>query len=1057
MLQPPKVDRRTAEDLVTQVLARLPQGATSGAGGNIALSLINVFARFGQIIIERMNKAPQKNLLAFLDLLGISRLPPQAARAPLTFYMASENPGNVTVLLGTQVASPPAKGEQQPVVYETAYELVVVSAKLESLLARESTHDQYTVFDAALAQGPPGSGSPAVASAPSQSAGEVRLLPHILYIGIKTYPHWPKINQLRLKFNLEEDGSGPRDARIVRWEACAALPAPGSSNTPAQLPPARIEDESFLAIELTPILDDTNNLMKSGDVVFLNTSEVPALELEGTTSRWLRCRLMTPIARQHEPVLGMVRHTHLPRIKSVDVEIRLERKGLAMDQAFTNQQKLDATKDFLPFGEKPKFGDTLYLANELVFSNPDAFITLHIALTNPASGTSEGLPPSTPHGTKLRWEFWDGQAWVELGTAEMSRRVRISQEPSEGSATTEFSDTTQTLSETGTVSFRFNRIPQPCEVNGQKSYWIRVRIVAGDYGKDIRYERDPVKGYVAVPATLSPPSIHSITIDYAVDRTTKPEALIAYNNFFCRHIVAGANPFEPFIPAPEDHAVYFGFNAPAPQPGSRGEAGSKKRRTSSREFFPNRSMSIYVALAEEEEKSLDAVNQEPSVWDYWNGSAWTKWTVRDDTQGLRRSGLIRVLAPPDHALKNEFGVERYWLRLFQKPDRPTPRLRRVLLNTTLAKQVSTFLNEVLGTSNGKPRQKFQVTHGPVLTGQRLEVRELAEPPLHELIRLKEDEGDDAITKVKRTSAKGDDIWVRWHEVPNFYGSSPRDRHYVLDRLAGAVIFGDGVNGLIPPVLPANIRMSSYQSGGGSSGNKPAGVIAQLKTAVPYIGQVINWEPATGGAEAEAEADLLERGTRVLRHNHRAVTVEDFEDLAVLASPGVARAKCVSNHDLTEDPLCRHRRPGIVSIIVVPRSAEPRPRPSAALLSDVRSFLEDHCAPTVAGMILLGPVYVTLDVTVEIAVNDIGIAGDVELAVTLALMRFLHPLTGGREETGWHFGARPHRSDLFSLLEHVPGVSHVRSLEMLLNGGKPEQMAWSLLCYGQSRVTTVVEE
>ena len=1054
MLQPPKVDRRTAEDLVAQVLERLPEGVTSGAGGNMALSLINVFARFGQIIIERMNKAPQKNLLAFLDLLGISRLPPQAAQAPLTFYMASENPGYVNVPMGTHVASPPAKGEQHPVVYETAYELVVVSAKLESLVARESTHDQYIVFDAALA---PVGGSPTGTSPPSESAGEVRLLPHILYIGLKTYPHWPKINQLRLKFNLDEDASGPRDVRIVRWEACAALPAPASSNAPAQLPSARIEDESFLATELTPILDDTNNLTKSGDVVFLNIPEVPTLELEGVTSRWLRCRLLTPIARQHEPFLGMVRHTHLPRIKSVDVEIRLERKGVAMDQVFANEQKVDTTKDFFPFGEKPKFGDALYLSNELVFSNPDAFITLHIALTNPASGTSEGLPPTTPHGTKLRWEFWDGHAWVELGTAEMSRRVRISQEPSEGSAMTEFSDTTQTLSETGTVSFRFNKPPQLCEVNGQKNYWIRVWIVAGDYGKDIRYERDPVKGYVAVPATLSPPSIHSIMIDYAVDGTAKPEALIAYNNFSCHHIAADANPFQPFIPAPEDHAVYFGFNAPVPQHGSRTEAGGKNRRPSGREFFPNRSMSIYVALAEGDEKSLDAASQEPSAWEYWNGSAWTKWTVRDDTQGLLRSGLIRVLAPPDYALKNEFGVERYWLRLLQTPDRPVPRLHRVLLNTTLAKQVSTFLNEVLGTSNGKPRQKFQVTHAPVLAGERLEVRELAEPPLYELIRLKEDEGDDAITKVKKSSAKGEDIWVRWHEVPNFYGSSSRDRHYVLDRLTGAVNFGDGVNGLIPPVLPANIRMSSYQSGGGSSGNKPAGVITQLKTAVPYIGKVINWEPATGGAEAEAEADLFERGTRVLRHNHRAVTVEDFEDLAVLGSPGVARAKCVSNYDLTEDPLCRHRRPGMVSIIVVPRSAEAQPRPSAALLSDVRSFLNDRCAPTLARMVLLGPVYVTLDVTVEIAVNDIEIAGDVELAVTLALARFLHPLTGGREDTGWRFGARPHRSDLFSLLEHVPGVSHVRSLEMLLNGGKPEQMAWSLLCCGQSRVTTVLEE
>ena len=59
--------------------------------------------------------------------------------------------------------------------------------------------------------------------------------------------------------------------------------------------------------------------------------------------------------------------------------------------------------------------------------------------------------------------------------------------------------------------------------------------------------------------------------------------------------------------------------------------------------------------------------------------------------------------------------------------------------------------------------------------------------------------------------------------------------------------------------------------------------------------------AAGGAAAELLAALLEREPRKLRHRGRAVTLEDYEDLAKLASPDVARAKCVPLYDLETNP------------------------------------------------------------------------------------------------------------------------------------------------------------
>ena len=62
-----------------------------------------------------------------------------------------------------------------------------------------------------------------------------------------------------------------------------------------------------------------------------------------------------------------------------------------------------------------------------------------------------------------------------------------------------------------------------------------------------------------------------------------------------------------------------------------------------------------------------------------------------------------------------------------------------------------------------------------------------------------------------------------------------------------------------------------------------------------------------------------------------------------------------------------------------------------------------------------------------------IATDVQAAVLERLALFLHPLTGGPLGSGWEFGRRPYRSDLYALVENTPGVDHVRSLRVYQDG------------------------
>ena len=201
---------------------------------------------------------------------------------------------------------------------------------------------------------------------------------------------------------------------------------------------------------------------------------------------------------------------------------------------------------------------------------------------------------------------------------------------------------------------------------------------------------------------------------------------------------------------------------------------------------------------------------------------------------------------------------------------------------------------------------------------------------------------------------------------------------------------------------------------------------QLKTTVPYIEKVVNLEPAEGGFGAESNASLLMRAPRTLRHGGRAVAREDFEDLAMSASPEVARARAstvatAARRSARDPPVL-----GAASVIIVPQSTDAKPLPSVGLIAQVEDNLRALSTPT-ASVAVVGPIYVRVDVSVEVALVSIEGANQVEDAVAETLRRFLHPLTGGRDGAGWDFGRQPQISDLYAVISDVPGVDHIRHL------------------------------
>ena len=130
-----RIARRTSttapgQDLVDEMRALIPQYAPAWTDQNpsdLGITLIELFAWLGESVIYRLNQVPEKNYLAFVNLLGITRAPATPARTHLTF---TSGPAAVVVPAGTQAQTVPAEGEE-PVVFETDEPVRVLPVALQ--------------------------------------------------------------------------------------------------------------------------------------------------------------------------------------------------------------------------------------------------------------------------------------------------------------------------------------------------------------------------------------------------------------------------------------------------------------------------------------------------------------------------------------------------------------------------------------------------------------------------------------------------------------------------------------------------------------------------------------------------------------------------------------------------------------------------------------------------------------------------------------------------------------------------------------------------------------
>lgn len=191
----------------------------------------------------------------------------------------------------------------------------------------------------------------------------------------------------------------------------------------------------------------------------------------------------------------------------------------------------------------------------------------------------------------------------------------------------------------------------------------------------------------------------------------------------------------------------------------------------------------------------------------------------------------------------------------------------------LVSEDATVNGELIGTSTGEPGMQFELGENPVADGT---------------IELFVQDGD---------------LFTKWTQVQHIIDYGPTDQVFTAfsdENNIVTVTFGDGVSGVIP-TLYSEIR-AKYIVGGGTAGNVEPDTLTTIDylpglseiqvSAIQSAITVTNTDVALGGADPEETNEIRVAAALALRANNRAVTLQDYADLA-LAVSGVGKANATA--------------------------------------------------------------------------------------------------------------------------------------------------------------------
>lgn len=709
-------------------------------------------------------------------------------------------------------------------------------------------------------------------------------------------------------------------------------------------------------------------------------------ELEGKESYWIRLRILDFVP--------------FSKMSLYCVRLSARNQDMLPDTVFGAGEECNLNQYF-PFGERLSLYQEVYFGSEEVFSKKGAQVTLSFGIdfakipldTNVEETLNwEWIMKRSDFKQDLEfdvtiesviWEYYNGSGWTRLFADDSYQHI--------------FSVTDGTEGRYRMLQFICPKDIEKVIVNAIETYYIRARIVKIN-------NLYKMKGNYVVPCLENT----SLCYQYP-QKGMEPQAYIFHNNlescFLDGRDIREKEFFCPFVQTDtENTGVCLGFEvAPMGNP-----------------------IKMLFCIADERDRS-----QQHLLWEYWNGKCWKNMNLMDGTDQFSKTGIITFAGNADMKKKRLFGKERYWLRIrdigngYLTPEAMAkpPIIQQIHMNTTTVQNVYRREREYFQMEMFQKGKNFKLLENNVYTARvfvdetgYLSERELESLKREGLVSIEAD--DNGIPKR---------IWVEWRQVHDFSESNAADRHFVLRAFRGELVFGDGKHGRIPAVSKTeNIRID-YRSAGGEYTNLRAKKICRMDRAIGYISQVTNPMTLAGGCDAETLEEAVKRTSAAIRHQNRAISARDYEELAMCASRDIQMAKCFAGYDASGK-----RASGAVTLVVLPKQFRQGRMDFAPLKEKVMQYMTNRVSAFLLDsqkFFVVHPEFIEIRLRIELSVENFNDVFRVKKEILERMEAFLSSADKQREGQGWRIGNFPNTMQVQNAINDIRGIVYIRNIMM----------------------------
>lgn len=146
---------------------------------------------------------------------------------------------------------------------------------------------------------------------------------------------------------------------------------------------------------------------------------------------------------------------------------------------------------------------------------------------------------------------------------------------------------------------------------------------------------------------------------------------------------------------------------------------------------------------------------------------------------------------------------------------------------------------------------------------------------------------------------------------------------------------------------------------------------------------------------------------------------------------------------------------MVTVVVIPYTPiehlEQPPEPSQGFLEAICRHLDRHRLLG-TDIHVIPPLYIKVNVSLQIVPSSGFDETSLRTEILKTLNRYIHPVKGGEDGSGWPIGRNVYRSELYRLLEDIQGVDCITRLSISGDNGAKTDAEGNLIL--PSKISTV---